>query len=182
MRGNSHRCLGTYLADHYMPQIQPWKRRLFLIGCVQPDKNPATYLKGSRRSQWLRGHNYLNALPYIAKLARRLESRRRLRLVDYYSLGKLIHYTTDAFTSAHNQTFPKSLRVHREYEARLQEYFLSFLARKPQPPAKTQGSVMQRIRSFHRDYALLPSHVGTDTRYAFTVCCLVMGILCPPLP
>lgn len=179
MRGNSHRCLGTYLADHYMPQIQPWKRRIFLIGCVQPDKNPATYLKGSLRGQWLRGHNYHNALPYITRLARRLESRRMLRLVDYYSLGKLIHYITDAFTSAHNQSFPKSLRIHREYEARLQEYFLSFLAGKPNPPGSARGSVMERIRTCHRGYMHRPTHVGTDTRYAFAVCCMVMGILCP---
>lgn len=162
--------------------IQPWKRRIFLIGCVQPDKNPATYLKGSLRGQWLRGHNYHNALPYIARLARRLESRKRLRLLDYYSLGKLIHYITDAFTSAHNQSFPKSLRIHREYEARLQEYFLSFLAGKPNPPGDARGSVMERIRTCHRGYTCRPAHVGTDTRYAFTVCCMVMGILCPPLP
>ena len=40
---------------------------------------------------------------------------------------RLIHYTTDAFTYAHNDTFPTALSDHREYEAALQDHFLEYM-------------------------------------------------------
>ena len=88
----------------------------FLIGCIEPDRNPVTYLKGSIRHQWLRGHNYRNARRFMRRISVRLENKDSWNLYDYYTLGKLIHYTTDAFTYAHNDTFPTALTEHREYE------------------------------------------------------------------
>ena len=98
MRGKSHRCLGQYLVEKYMPHAPKRYIRAFLIGCIEPDRNPVTYLKGSIRCQWLRGHNYENARRYMRRLSERLERKERLFLIDYYALGKLIHYTVDAFT------------------------------------------------------------------------------------
>lgn len=57
MRGKSHRCLGQYLVEHYMENIPGRYVKAFLVGCIEPDRNPVTYLKGSLRFQWLRGHN-----------------------------------------------------------------------------------------------------------------------------
>ena len=106
MRGKSHRCLGKYLVQHYMSDTPERYVKAFLLGCIEPDRNPATYLKGSIRCQWLRGHNYRNARRFMRAISARLEKKEKLGLFDYYTLGKLIHYTTDAFTYAHNDTFP----------------------------------------------------------------------------
>ena len=115
MRGKSHRCLGKYLVQHYMSDTPERYVKAFLLGCIEPDRNPATYLKGSIRCQWLRGHNYRNARRFMRAISARLEKKEKLGLFDYYTLGKLIHYTTDAFTYAHNDTFPTAMHIAAVY-------------------------------------------------------------------
>lgn len=179
MRGKSHRCLGQYLVQKYMPNAPRRYVRAFLIGCIEPDRNPMTYFKGSIRCQWLRGHNYENARRFMRRLALRLEQKDRLYLVDYYALGKLIHYTVDAFTYAHNKDFPEDLREHRAYEKELQEYFLSFLHGDPPPCSRfcTDSDVMKTIQENHRRYMSRNRSIFTDARYAFTVSCLVAATI-----
>lgn len=177
MRGQSHRCLGRYLVRHYMNGITKLQAKVFLMGCIEPDRNPATYLKGSLRCQWLRGHNYRNAKRFMKRLSLRLEKKKRLSLFDYYSLGKLIHYTADAFTYAHNADFPTALREHKHYEAELQEHFLEFLSRDPQVDILPARSIMNAICSFHRDYEQTEYTIHNDCRFALTACCCVLAIL-----
>lgn len=177
MRGKSHRCLGHYLVEQYMPNIPKRYVRAFLLGCIEPDRNPATYLKGSIRRQWLRGHNYGNAQRYMQRISSRLERKDRLLLVDYYTLGKLIHYTADAFTYAHNDTFPTKLSEHRDYEADLQDHFIAYLEGKPEITPKTARTVMETIHIHHRRYIRQPACIRNDSHYAVTVCCCVLSLL-----
>ena len=181
MRGKSHHCLGQYLADKYMNTLPKRYVSAFLIGCVEPDRNPTTYLKGSLRRQWLRGHNWGNAQNYMHRISRRLERRCRLRLLDYYTMGKLIHYTMDAFTSAHNEHFGQSLTDHRQYEQELQHHFLDFLSAKPDIWTDAQNPVMATIDSYHADYLQRPISVHTDSHFAVIVSCMVMTRLIAPL-
>ena len=177
MRGKSHEYLGRYLADKYMTAMPRRYVRAFLIGCIEPDRNPTTYLKGSLRRQWLRGHNWGNAQNYMQRVSSRLENRRKKRLLDYYTMGKLIHYTTDAFTSAHNEEFGASLSDHRSYEADLQDHVWAYLAQNPQFWTDAENPVMDTIRSYHRDYIRRPTNIHTDSRFAIIVCCMVMARL-----
>ena len=166
-----------YLTRNYL-QIAPRRHiHAFLLGCVQPDKNPATYLKGSLRCKWLRGHNWNNASRYMARLSRRLERRKKLRLLDFYSLGKLIHYTVDAFTGAHNDHFPPQLQQHRQYEERLQSYFLEYLKRKESTTAPTTGKVMDAIRAYHKEYCAMPTSIHNDSKYCLLVSSLIVCTL-----
>ena len=174
MRGKSHKSLGIYLADKYMTAVPKRYIQAFLLGCIEPDRNPATYLKGSVRRQWLRGHNWGNSQRYITRLSRRLESRRRLNLLDYYSIGKLIHYTMDAFTSAHNEHFGVDLQKHRTYEEALQNHFLRYLDSCPEIWTDAKNPVMDTIHSYHREYLCRPVSIHTDTRFAIIVCSMVM--------
>ena len=151
MRGKSHMELGNYLVERFIPGLPFYFRSAFLMGCVQPDKNPATYLKGSLRYQWLRGHNYPNARRFMGRLARRLEKKAALGLWDYYSLGKLVHYTADAFTAAHNDFYLSSLRDHRQYEILLQDYFLKYLNHRFLPDIRSPRTIMEGITSYHRE-------------------------------
>jgi hypothetical protein len=173
----SHKSLGQFLSQNFL-QIAPKRYTFaFQLGCTQPDMNPTTYLKGSPRCQWLRGHNYGNASRYMARLSRRLERRRKLRLLDYYAMGKLVHYTVDAFTSAHNHHFPAQLQAHREYENQLQSYFLSYLKRSHIPQSATSGAVMDVIRSHHEQYIQKPADIRTDSRYCVLVTSLIVCML-----
>ena len=179
MRGKSHHCLGQYLIAHYLKDASQRQKKAFLIGCVEPDKNPATYLKGSIRCQWLRGHNYRNARRFMRSISRRLEGKNRLNLFDYYTLGKLIHYTADAFTYAHNDTFPTKLAEHREYEAALQKHFLEYIEKDPQVNPKVARSVMEAICSYHREYEELDANIHIDSQFALAACCCVLAVLFP---
>ena len=176
MRGKSHRQLGHYLVQRYMADSPRRYTRAFLIGCVEPDRNPATYLKGSLRCQWLRGHNYQNARRFMRHISRRLEQKDHWNLVDYYTLGKLIHYTTDAFTYAHNETFPTNLSDHREYEAELQNHFLCYLQEDPEINPKVAKTVMGAIADYHREYMDQGAGIQTDAKFALTACCCVLAV------
>lgn len=177
MRGKSHRCLGQYLAGHYLKDTPKICVTAFLIGCVEPDRNPVTYLKGSLRCQWLRGHNYRNARRFMRQISWRLEKKEKLNLYDYYTLGKLIHYTTDAFTYAHNDMFSTKLGEHREYEAALQEHFLHYLQEDPQVDPHTARTIMEAIYSYHREYEFQEADIHTDARFALAACCCVLAVL-----
>ncbi len=177
MRGKSHICLGRYLAQHYMEGVPQRYVRAFLVGCVEPDRNPITYLKGSLRCQWLRGHNYQNARRFMRQISRRLERKESLHLFDYYTLGKLIHYTADAFTYAHNASFPKDLSEHREYEAALQEHFLEYMQEDPQVDPRVAQTVMDGICSYHREYIKAPADIRRDSQFALAACCCVLAVL-----
>lgn len=178
MRGKSHKQLGKYLAESYMSKLPRRYIKAFLIGCVEPDRNPATYLKGSIYRQWLRGHNWHNAQNYMQRISRQLESREKLKLPDYYRLGKLIHYTVDAFTSPHNAYFPENLQDHRQYEAALQDYFIAYLAQCPDIWTDAAKPMMDTIRSYHLDYIHRPISIHTDTRFAIIVCSMVVTRAC----
>lgn len=180
MRGKSHIALGCYLLNRYLPELPRRYRKAFLIGCIEPDRNPTTYLKGSLRGQWLRGHNYLNSKRFMERISLRLEQKKSLKLFDYYTLGKLIHYTADAFTFAHNEQFPENLTDHRKYEAQLQEHFLQFIQDSPQVPVRLAESVMDGIRSCHLEYTSVDTDFRRDSRFALQACCCVLAVLLTP--
>ena len=173
MRNKSHALMGRILLREYLPGLPKTSARAFLLGCTQPDKNPVTYLKGSLRSQWMRGHNYSNASRFMMRLALRLDGKTDFSAWDCYCLGKLVHYTMDAFTFAHDERFPKNLKAHRQYEAMLQNYFLAQVRRRPIPSRRFQNPPVALIHSMHTAYSRLPGGIETDTDYAFRTCCLL---------
>ena len=177
MCGKSHISLGQFLIARYFPDLPRRYHRAFLLGCIEPDRNPVTYLKGSFRCQWLRGHNYPNARRFMEKIAARLEGRKHLTLFDYYTLGKLIHYTADAFTYAHNATFPGDLSFHRAYEIRLQTYFLNYLKNPPCLDIRPSGRIMDDIGSYHRSYSLREADIHRDCLFTLQASCCVLAVL-----
>ena len=114
------------------------------------------------------------------QISRRLEKKRQLRLFDYYTLGKLIHYTADAFTYAHNSTFTTDLGEHREYEVALQDHFLEYLHEDPQVDTRVAKTVMDAIYSYHREYIAQPADFRRDAQFALTACCCVLALLFTP--
>lgn len=182
MNAKSHKLLGRYLVDKYLADQPRRFSKAFLIGCIEPDRNPTTYLKGSIRSHWLRGHNWSNAQRFMDRISQRLEKKEKLGLLDYYALGKLIHYTMDSFTYAHNEHFNDNLRQHRTYERLLHRYFSRYLPGHKESRLSTFGSVMSTIRHYHSDYMDRPAGVFNDTKFTINVCGLVMDMLLTGVP
>ena len=182
MNAASHRMLGEHLIGLYMKQVSPKNKKAFLLGCMTPDRNPTTYVKGSIRCQWLRGHNWGNARRYISRLCRRLERRKKLRLADYYNLGKLIHYTADGFTYPHNSAFQQGLRAHRRYERQLYWALRSFLRHPQRPMFPALPGIEQTILAHHRLYREHPWGTDTDTRFCYSAVCAVMALVTAKQP
>ena len=177
MRAKSHRLLGQFLAQRYLTDIPQPCIRAFLAGCTQPDKNPTTYLKGSLRSRWLHGHDYANASRYMRRIILRLNRKHCWNPLDYYTLGKLIHYTADAFTAAHGEHFDGDLFKHRRYECQLHHYFSAHLTCRATSYPAIHGCPMATIRHYHRQYRKCLPGIFTDTDFCIGVSCLITEML-----
>ena len=173
MRGKSHMCLGKYLIHHYMEDTGKFRKKLFLFGCIQPDRNPFTYLKGSLRCRMLCGHNYCNASRLMSRFSNRLQKRKRLNLLDYYTLGKLIHYTADSFTFSHNDTFRGNLFHHWEYEQLLQNHFLVYLNQNRKIDTALSISIMDTIKKYHQEYSRQNPGIPSDCVFSLQACCCI---------
>lgn len=173
MRRKSHMQLGKKLVDIYFQKLPTSVRHVFLFGCIQPDMNPFTFCKGSIREESMHGHNYENACTFFYRIAGRLEQKKHLNLWDWYTLGKLMHYTADAFTYPHNNCTGMDLIQHRLYEVRLQEYFLSQLTLLPVPDCTELPEIPELVKRNHNAYLNFPGCPEQDTVYSFSVCCLI---------
>lgn len=129
MTSKSHYYFGLYLLATELYSAKNMERTAFLYGCVEPDLNPGTYLKGSLHGQKLRGHNFPNMLPCIHGLFEKIQCTEPSGVLYFYRLGKLTHYLTDAFTYPHNSVFCGSLKDHMRYEDELEPLFLQSLSK-----------------------------------------------------
>lgn len=169
--------LGKHLASIYFTKTPRRYTFAFLTGCIQPDRNPTTYLKGSIRHRLLHGHNWTNSQKYMQKICRRLENRKKLRLLDFYTMGKLIHYVADAFTFTHNEWFDRDILTHRYYETDLEIQFLKMLSSCHSPRPERSENVMDIIRSYHAEYRRFPVSMSADCRYSILVSSMVVAML-----
>lgn len=179
MRRNSHVQLGNFLARSCMDGVPKSCVYAFRFGCIEPDMNPATYLKGSCHIQRLRGHNFNNCEKYMRRVSDRLEKRGVNGVFSFYRLGRLVHYITDGFTFAHNANFPGSLREHSAYEHGLHEFFPEYLSRcgESMLSLREQGSAFAVIEREHRKYMHQPSTMLRDSRFAILTALSVVSII-----
>ena len=137
----------------------------FLIGSVQPDCNPLSYLKGSIRHQKFGGHTYNNARTYIERRVRRLKNRKHWTMWQYYTLGKLTHYVADAFTYPHNSHFPGTPLDHHNYETALRIRFAAYLKAHPYCYACPCREFPRALYGLHESYMSAPGGLDRDIRY-----------------
>ena len=127
MKKKDHLLLGRFLLAQKAAPSGSMARRLFLFGCVEPDINPFTYMRGSVRHQFLQGHNAENARKHFQNLLERLSRSGVHSPWQWFALGTLIHYAADSFTFPHNSRFPGSLADHVAYEMQLHALFPQYL-------------------------------------------------------
>lgn len=168
MNSKSHYCFGAYLLSEGYDSLSALERDAFLLGCVEPDWNPGTYLKGSLSGQGLRGHNFYNMMPFLKNLFWKLARERKPGVLFYYRLGKLTHYLTDAFTYPHNPTFSGTLKEHLRYESALEPLFLERLS--SEKILLRTGKPADPFALFLREHrAYLNEKAGTQQDISFTV-------------
>lgn len=166
MTTKSHYDFGNYLLKNYVQFNSDSANTAFLLGCVEPDVNVATYLRGSLSYQFLRGHNYPNLMPYVKMLHKKLQHCVKKDFVYYYRIGKLVHYLTDAFTYPHNSIFTGNLHEHIRYEQELESRFKSTMPiQLKKPKIYELDHLYSYFRAAHDVY--LKSRPGAETDMYF---------------
>ena len=152
LQKRSHKLLASMLLESAHGFRAQRYELAFLFGSFQPDCNPLTYLKGSRRARKLRGHNFSNSQLYINQHIRMLQERVRWNIWQYYTLGKLTHYLADAFTYPHNDNYPESLLDHRRYEDELRQYLAEYLSQRTVRREQARHDLVTAIDELHQQY------------------------------
>ena len=179
MQKRSHKLLAQSLIDSYNGFQKRRFELAFLLGSFEPDCNPLSYIKGSRRGKKLMGHNFSNSQAFIHRRIRRLQDRDHWTVWQYYTLGKLTHYLADAFTFPHNDTYADSLMAHRRYEHDLRLYLSCHLAGQALRPARAAADPAAAIGRLHCQYLRSGSDWQRDMRYILRANSLLLACLLP---
>ena len=166
MQMKDHKILAKFLAAKLGTNISKFYKNMFILGNIEPDMNPFTYLHGWFFGEKFHGHNYENILPVMRKLFDSLKKKEHFGMWEYYYLGKLIHYVADSFTFVHNKEYSGSIKEHRSYERELHEKFSSMIQKQ-----KSAGKMRLAADSFvaieilHGAYVLETGSIEKDCRY-----------------
>ena len=179
MQKRSHTLLARTLMERTAGFDKKRFALAFLFGSFQPDCNPLSYLKGSRRGTPLMGHNFSNSRRYVCRRIRRLQKLDRWNIWQYYTLGKLTHYLADAFTFPHNETYTESLQAHRRYEAQLRCLLADRLKHCPSLPLPGTQDLTTALVALHRQYLSASSYLQRDIDYILSATTLLVVSLLP---
>lgn len=177
MISKDHRLLGEFLAQQMIKNTSPLAIHLFVTGCVFPDHNPLTYLRGLYMRHPLKSHFLFLSYPEILRLCNKLENRKKLYIWDYYTLGALLHYVADAFTFPHNEHYTGNMMEHAQYEhTRLHPVFEQYLTEEFRI-AKYTTNRTQRLKTtfseLHDSYMETEPAALSDAKYICQVCTMI---------
>lgn len=166
MQKRDHKMLAELLADEMGQSVPHLYKRAFIMGSIEPDINPFTYLHGFTKGEKFHGHNYKNILSVMEKLFDSVQKEKYLGVREYYHLGKLIHYVADAFTFPHNKEFCGDLKEHCRYERALHVQFDDILQRQKVIGVSRKGiDSFRHIEILHKEYLKKAGTYDVDCRY-----------------
>lgn len=175
MQKRSHKLLASALLRSQQGFCAKRFEFAFLFGSFQPDCNPLTYLKGTRKGHKFQGHNFCSSQPYINSHIQKLQQRSHWTIWQYYTLGKLTHYLADAFTYPHNENYPDSLLDHRRYEDQLRQYLSEYLSHGEVLKQQLRQDLTASIDRLHRQYMESKASFDRDIRYILEATGLLMA-------
>ena len=175
MKTKDHKELSDYLMTQFHYPVKKELRRAVILGSIEPDYNPITYLRGSLKIEKFRGHNFENAHHCIKRLIYKIETGNMSEIKRCYLLGKLLHYVADAFTFPHNKAFKGTLAEHCSYEMELHGYMERALQRQSVDwvQIRSNKSLMDQIDDMHQKYLDEPHGYRTDFCYILDAVALV---------
>ena len=177
MKKKDHRALGAAIADYTNNPMLLKHRKAFILGCVEPDYNLFTYLRGCKSHRNVCGHNEKNIEKHITRLTERLERTGVNNSADYFRLGTLIHYIADTFTYPHTRVYNGTMKHHIAYEQTLHRYLkqaLYSLKYELWLPIKESSAAAIR-----HSYETLPHSVQKDCQYIISSCIKTVTELLP---
>ncbi|MDD4431949.1 MAG: zinc dependent phospholipase C family protein [Bacteroidales bacterium] len=171
MKTKDHLALGHFLLNLSDNAGLQKHKRAFLLGCIEPDYNMATYTRGLRNHPKFRGHNAENSYRHITKCLSEFQSDGICSAWDYFTLGTMFHYIADAFTYPHNSFWKGSLLKHAAYEMELHTVFYKELGlRSVKRPITLLPSLTYYFSNTHDEYSAASHTMKVDCRYIIGVC------------
>ncbi|WKY45100.1 zinc dependent phospholipase C family protein [Eubacteriaceae bacterium ES2] len=174
-----HKALSRYFMEHMNYPVEYKLKKAVVLGSIEPDYNPVTYLRGSIKKQRFRGHNYENTRECITKLVRKIQYKNMSERKKCYLLGKLLHYIADAFTFPHNSGFSGSLLDHCAYEKKLHEYMKTIINQNSFEwnQSGLEENMLKQLDDLHLEYRNESYGFITDCRYIFSAVAMAFGYL-----
>lgn len=169
MKTEDHFRLAIHLKNQYLKNLPALSKLAFIIGSVEPDVNLFTYLLGWK-IRFLYGHNWNNAKKYLEN---KLQKTAHAQKVNWFSVGRIVHFTADAFTYTHNSYFVGGFYKHTKYEKQMHQYFIPQMT-KAHPRFNNSGeNLHQYILKRHNEYMWAPPSAKTDTEFILSAVNLI---------
>ena len=175
MKKKDHLMLASFILTLAGSSVLALHSAAFTAGCIEPDLNVFTYLRGSRKEKKFHGHNAGNCRAHLEKLLKKIEERGLTSGYDCFLLGVAVHYIADSFTAVHNtDILDVDVKTHLEYENRLHEELTRALSK----PFIFEHDVLNTslkdyVNNNHHVYSVSLPSTGNDCSYIVKTCCAV---------
>lgn len=150
MQTKDHLALGRYLA-HTFDIDNSACYAAFILGNIMPDINKFSYIRGyfqlldadrrkktRRHLSWndhrrmlIGGHTAEGSRVFVNRIYRTLVRKKHLTALDYYRIGKAMHYLADRFTFPHTMEYGDGFFSHVHYEKQLHYHMYNMIVRVP---------------------------------------------------
>ena len=175
MKKKDHLMLASFILDLFDSSVLTLHSAAFTAGCIEPDLNVLTYLRGSRKEKKFHGHNAGNCRAHLEKLLGKIEERGLTSGYGCFLLGVAVHYIADSFTAVHNtDILDVDVKTHLEYENRLHEELMRALSK---PFIFEYGMLNTSLKDYvtdnHHSYSASAPSTKNDCSYIVKTCCAV---------
>ena len=175
MKKKDHLMLASFILDLFDSSVLRLHSAAFTAGCIEPDLNVFSYLRGSRKEKKFHGHNAGNCRTHLEKLLGKIEERGLTSGYDCFLLGVAVHYIADSFTAVHNtDILDVDVKKHLEYENRLHEELMRALSK---PFIFEQDMLSTSLKDYvtdnHHSYSASARSTKNDCSYIVKTCCAV---------
>lgn len=175
MKKKDHLMLASFILDLFDSSVLTLHSAAFTAGCIEPDLNVFSYLRGSRKEKKFHGHNAGNCRTHLEKLLGKIEERGLTSGYYCFLLGVAVHYIADSFTAVHNtDMLDVDVKTHLGYENRLHDELIKTLSK---PFIFEQDVLNTSLKDYvtdnHHSYSASAPSTKNDCSYIVKTCCAV---------
>lgn len=171
MQSIDHYILGRYIIENCNIHTDRLSEKMFMAGCIEPDLNPLTYMRGSIKYHFLHGHNADNSRRHLMHVMEKLGDKGLKSPVQWFVFGTAIHYIADSFTFAHNEMFGGNIAEHVRYEKFLHPVFADYLKSCKTESGLPSARIFRTVSAYHDKYLADKRSYLTDCRYIVRASC-----------
>ena len=166
MKVLDHKLLAEYIISQNHDFNNKKEKLAFIIGAMEPDINPMTYIRAVRVGNPFKSHFAKALEKKIEKLSIELAAKEEFTTKDFFKLGQLTHFVADTFTYPHNANFDKNMFKHAKYERNeLHPALKKTLEKNHEGIAVNKHYVFEMIMGRHKAYMENEAGVFNDINH-----------------